>query len=302
MSAPLVSVLIPTYNSAKFLEEAIESVLNQTLRDFELIIVDDGSEDKIQDVIKRFDGRLQYHKRPHEGRPAARNVALELARGEYVAFLDADDLWEENRLARGVSVLNESPEIGLVHGEITVIDEAGQLVPQETRRAKRLFQREHAKGAGYFRLLDAQSLILSSTVLFRKKCLEQVGRFDPAFPVYEDYDWYLRFAFYFPFFLLDGPAVTKYRLHAKNSFTEFNSESVAKIYLSILEKQLVLLQKDGDSARNRTRRSRVLKKMTEFHWRLKEKKEVKNKLLEAARLDSSILLDWRVFQRFIFSL
>lgn len=302
MNARKVSVIIPAYNAAPYLSEAVESVFRQTFSDFEALVIDDGSTDETPRIAERFRPRLAYCRTEHQGRAAARNEGLRRARGEYVAFLDADDVWEPDRLERGVRLLDQRPEIGLVHGEVAAIDGDGNPKARETAALRKTYRMERHFGSGYLWLLSDESAIFSSTVLFRRAAAERVGFYDGAFPVYEDYDWYLRFAFEYPFFLLESPPVAKYRLHGANSFTEFSPDRVAKIYLAILEKQLAALQAHGTDRESRVRKSRVLRKMVEFHWRMREKKEVRAKLWEAARLDPALALDSRSIARFVLSL
>ncbi len=302
MSAPKVSVIIPAFNAARYLEAAIQSVFAQTFSDFEVVVIDDGSTDETEQMVKRFGSKLGYRRQEHAGRAHARNTGLTWARGEYIAFLDADDVWKSDRLSRGVRLLDQRSDIGLVHGEVSVIDAEGNLKAEETNSLRKTYRFERNFGSGYLWLLADHSAIFSSTILFRRDLVSRVGFYDETFPIYEDYDWYLRFAFGHSFFLLDPPAVAQYRKHGANSFTEFTPEIVSQIYLAILEKQLTELQTLNAGQQNRIRTSRVLRKMAEFHWRLRDKGQVKAKLLEAAKLDPRLVLDVRSLARFVFSL
>ena len=98
MKKPLVSVIIPTYNSAGYIEEALESVFEQTLQDFEIIVVDDGSTDGTGEVLRKYGDRIRYIYQENNGPASARNGGIRVARGEYIAFLDADDLWVSTKL------------------------------------------------------------------------------------------------------------------------------------------------------------------------------------------------------------
>lgn len=128
---PRVSVIIPCYNTARYVKETIESVLNQTRQDFEIIVVDDGSTDDSHNVIASInDQRIRYHYQPNQGLAAARNTGLALATGEFVAFLDADDFFLPEKLARQIAALDSQPEVGLVAGGHLYVDEFGNSLAE----------------------------------------------------------------------------------------------------------------------------------------------------------------------------
>ncbi|OGW85168.1 MAG: hypothetical protein A3C35_07185 [Omnitrophica bacterium RIFCSPHIGHO2_02_FULL_46_11] len=298
---PKVSVLIPAYNMASYLSEAIESVFRQTFKDFELIVIDDGSTDNTREIVSRFKNhRIDYYYQDNQGRAAARNTGLHLAKGQYVAFLDADDVWNPDRLDRGVAALDSTPELGLVHGEVEVIDEKGTQDLKRTAQIRKYYQAERKKGSGHLRLLD-KCAIFSSAILLRREYAVQVGDYDTAFPIYEDYDWYLRFSFCYPIGLINGPPIAKHRLHSENSFSGFDSKQHAEIYIRILEKQLAQVWKSEAGSAGK-RRSLILKKLVEFYWRTGDKDQVRVKLLEAVRLNPMLAFDLRSIWRLIFSL
>ena len=136
---PRVSVIIPTYNCARFLGKTIDSALRQTYRDFEVILVDDGSTDDTQALMARYSDSVHYVYQSNQGASAARNLAIGHSGGEFIAYLDADDLWSPEKLARQVEYLDTHPTCGFVHTEVSVIDEQDQtlhfLFNQETGRA-----------------------------------------------------------------------------------------------------------------------------------------------------------------------
>jgi glycosyltransferase involved in cell wall biosynthesis len=124
-----VSVIIPTYNRVQLVQEAIESVLRQSYRDVEIIVVDDGSTDDTEIMLRRFSSDIRYIKQANQGVNAARNHAVRLAQGEYIALLDNDDLWRDFKLALEVSILDSNPAIGFVFGDFYVLKPDGQLKP-----------------------------------------------------------------------------------------------------------------------------------------------------------------------------
>jgi glycosyltransferase involved in cell wall biosynthesis len=197
---PRVSVIIPTYNRKAFVLEAVESVLAQTYGDYELIVVDDGSPDNTGEVLKRYGERLRYVYQTQQGVSAARNRGFELAQGEFIAFLDSDDLWLPQKLALQVAFMDQHPE-----AQICYTDEIW------IRRGKRVNpQKKHAKYSGeiYPRCLPL-CIISPSSALMRRALFKQVGAFDPGLPVCEDYDLWLRVAARFPVFFIPQRLIVK---------------------------------------------------------------------------------------------
>ena len=128
MHKPRISVIIPTYNSAVFLPEAVESVLSQTFLPQEVIVVDDGSTDNTEDVLEPFRRRIHYIRQENQGPAVARNRGIAEAKGDLIAFLDADDVWVPEKTEIQVKVLRENPRIGLVHSYFDRLDMAEQRI------------------------------------------------------------------------------------------------------------------------------------------------------------------------------
>jgi glycosyltransferase involved in cell wall biosynthesis len=197
---PKVTVIIPTYNRKVCVQEAIESVLAQTYEEFELIVVDDGSTDGTGEVLKRYEKRLLYLYQANQGVSAARNNGLVLAQGEFIAFLDSDDLWLPKKLAIQIAFMDQHP-----HAQICYTDELW------IRRGVRVNpKKRHAKHSGeiYPHCLPL-CIISPSSVLMRRGLFEQVGGFDPGLPVCEDYDLWLRVAARFPVYFIPQRLIVK---------------------------------------------------------------------------------------------
>jgi glycosyltransferase involved in cell wall biosynthesis len=184
---PLVSVLVATYNSAKFLPATIDSVLAQTFSDFELIVVDDGSTDDTASVLEGYrDDRLKLIRQPNLGASAALVMGLRSARGLLIALLDSDDLWQKHSLAAHVNVLHGRPDIDLTFSWFQVVDEAGVEIGLHSRRFE---------GKTSFRALLADFVIAAtSNVIVRRSAIDDCGGIDPAFPRLYDLDLVLRVA------------------------------------------------------------------------------------------------------------
>ena len=189
-----VSVVIPTYNRAPFLPQALESVFAQTCQDFELIVVDDGSDDDTPQVVAGRDDRLRYLRLEHRGVSAARNAGLAAASAPYLAFLDSDDLWAPEMLATGIDYMETHPECGLVCSDFAVGETRGGSPPVRWEsflgvgRAQGLVQT-----AGFPELLSGNFVSLCTAVI-RTSAAREVGGFDEALPVMEDWDFALRLA------------------------------------------------------------------------------------------------------------
>jgi glycosyltransferase involved in cell wall biosynthesis len=186
MASPLVSVVLPVHDGERFLGEAVESVLSQTLRDFELVVVDDGSTDGTQDVLAAVgDRRLRVVARPHRGLVAALNAGIAVASAPYVARMDADDVSEPQRLERQVELLEQRARAGMTATWVAVVDEEGS----ELRR--HVLPPEHAD---LVRRLLLRNPFQHGSVLLRRDALEAAGGYRGDYGANEDYDLWRRLA------------------------------------------------------------------------------------------------------------
>jgi len=212
-SKPKVSVIIPTYNYGHFLGEAIRSVLGQTLQDWELIVVDDGSTDNTREVVAAFaDPRIHYIHQQNRGNPAARNAALRVVSGEYVAFLDADDVWFPEKLEKQVAKLDRlPPTVGLVYSDVYLFNnEDGTIIRsflQGRRPPQGRILRELLGPDGWF-ISDTGSLI-------RREVFQRVGLYDESLWWYEDWEMWVRIAAAYEVAALDEP-LARCRRHSAN--------------------------------------------------------------------------------------
>jgi glycosyltransferase involved in cell wall biosynthesis len=211
-----VTTVIATYNYARYLAESIASVLDQTWRDIELIVVDDASTDGTEMVVRQFvaDPRFQFLRQPTRTGPAvAFNRGLSLAGGQYVAVLGADDAWLPDKLARQVQSLTDNPRAALNYTNATIIDAHGNATGHHFP------DRCHRWGprAGWVLAdLAMWNFIPASSVLFRRHILDEVGLHDESLLVCEDWDLWLRIAARHEFSYLDESLV-RYRLHGSNA-------------------------------------------------------------------------------------
>jgi glycosyltransferase involved in cell wall biosynthesis len=206
----VVSAVITTYNRRHFLREAVLSVLEQDYGDKEILVVDDGSQDGSCEEIR--DLPIRYEWKPNGGISSARNYGISLTRGDYIAFLDVDDLWKEKKLSRQVRAMEENQEAILCYTDEIWI-----------RKGRRLNQKKrHQKYSGriYEHCLGL-CIISPSSALIRRKVFEDVGLFDESMPVCEDYDMWLRIASKYPVLFLPEPLIIKRGGHEDQLSTHY---------------------------------------------------------------------------------
>jgi glycosyltransferase involved in cell wall biosynthesis len=184
----LVSVIIPTFNNADYLVQAIESVLAQTYQNFEIIVVDDASTDNTEQVLQPYAERICYVRQDQCGPSVARNRGILQAHGELIAFLDADDLWRPAKLARQVEYLDCHPEACLVYTDFTRGSQPG------SNNESRLQVFKPRDSADAFHSLLEENFIATPTVMVRRSALGHSGLFDPTLRGSEDLDLWLRLA------------------------------------------------------------------------------------------------------------
>ncbi len=200
---PKVSIVIPAYNTMTFLPETLETVWTQTFPEFEVLIINDGSTDNLEHwVEQQTDPRLRMISQPNQGLAMARNAGIKAAQGEYIALLDADDLWEPTKLEQQVACLDHNPNVGLVYTWTALVDHTGQ--PSGHIIASQV------EGEVWQPFLTQNWITCGSNPLIRRTCFDQVGFFDPQTRGAEDWDMWLRLAQQFQFAVIKAPLV-KYR-------------------------------------------------------------------------------------------
>lgn len=234
------TVIIPTYNRVLFLKKAIDSVLAQTYKNFELMVIDDGSTDETPELISTYGKTILYIRQKNQGPSAARNTGIQNAHGRYLAFLDSDDTWKKEKLAIQTQVMFKNPDFLISH-----TDELWY------RRGKILNQKKkHAKYNGYiFDKCLPLCAVGMSTVMAKKELFKKIGLFDTSLPCCEDYDLWLRASVQHPFLLINKALTVKdggredqvSRIYAVG-MDKFRIKSLIKILEG--EKKLTLKQRD----------------------------------------------------------
>ena len=223
-SQPLVSVIIPTFNRAWCLFEAIDSVLAQTYPNYELIIIDDGSTDDTQKRLATRDG-FAVISQQNQGVSAARNRGIRASKGELIAFLDSDDLWLPNKLAVQVKFFTQNPGAMICQTQEIWIRNGKRINPKN----------RHRKASGYFfeRSLEL-CLVSPSAVMVKRELFDKLGHFDEHLPACEDYDLWLRIGANLPIYLVDEPLIVKRGGHADQlssnpGLDKFRIQSIQKL-------------------------------------------------------------------------
>jgi glycosyltransferase involved in cell wall biosynthesis len=232
---PTVSVILPTYNRAKLIDRAIKSVLGQTYQDFELIIVDDGSNDNTKDVVNSFDDkRIRYvwHKE-NKGANAARNTGIAMARGKYVAFQDSDDEWLPEKLEKQMRVFKNT-SVGVVYtGFWRIKGNEKTYIPSS--------KIEQKEGNIHHMLLHG-NFVTTQAAVIKRECFNKAGLFDESLPRLQDWELFIRISKHYLFKCVDEPLVISYFTPKSISA---NQEALISAHLYILEKHYDDLKMDN---------------------------------------------------------
>ena len=223
---PKVSVIIPAYNALAYLPETIDSLFKQTFSDFEVLIVDDGSSDGTAGWATQIkDPRVRVIYQKNQGSSVARNTGISAAKGEYIALLDADDLWEPTKLEKQVRFLEQNPSVGLV-------DTWTILINQKGKSTGRIIV-SYAEGDVWKQLVQFKPVCCcDSTPLIRRSCFDNVGLFNPDLPFLEDLDMWIRLAARYEFAAIKEPLV-RYRQHPQSKST--NCKGTLEAFRTIIE-------------------------------------------------------------------
>lgn len=208
----VVSVILPAYNAETTILETIQSIQKQTFADFELIVINDGSTDRTLELLSTIeDPRLRVFSYENGGLPVARNRGIVRAAGEYITFIDADDLWTPDKLELQLAALQQCPEAGVAYSWTAFINEKGKL----------LYARKPLviEGNVLPKLLVENFICSGSNILVRKQFIDVAGKFEPSLKSVEDWDYYLRLAAQCPFVL-----VPKYQILYRQSSRSMTSK------------------------------------------------------------------------------
>ncbi|MFH1847998.1 MAG: glycosyltransferase [Candidatus Omnitrophota bacterium] len=221
----LISTIIPTYNSEAFIKNTVESVLAQDYKNIELSIVNDGSTDNTEKVLRPYFDRIVYIKQENKGKSAALNLGIESAKGELLAFLDHDDLWLPHKLTRQYKYFRENPDVALIYSDLIIATDDGKQ-----RLSSRRMKNKPGQACDFYDLLT-KNYITTSTIIIKKECILKVGLFDAKYMLSNDYDMYLRLARHYRFGYIEEP-LTIYRQRQGNLTSRF-SENMYQEHIDI---------------------------------------------------------------------
>ena len=233
----MISVVIPTFNRANLLVRAIDSVLNQTIQDFEIIIVNDGSTDDTEEVISKLQSKkIDLITIENNGVSKARNVGILKARGEWIALLDSDDEWLPDKLEQQINFANKNPEIKIIHGE--------EIWYRNGKRVNQMNKHQKYGGKIYDKCLSL-CLISPSSVMIKKEIFNSEGLFNEEFVVCEDYDLWLRLTCKYKIGFIETQIIKKYGGHSDQLSRQYHSMDYWRVLsMNNILKQNILNQED----------------------------------------------------------
>jgi glycosyltransferase involved in cell wall biosynthesis len=242
---PAINVVTASYNVADYIGQAIHSALSQTFRDFELIVVDDGSTDGTLDVVRQIsDPRIRLETRPHQGAPASLADGIALARAPYLAFLDGDDFWNPNKLERHIRFLDSHPAVDLTFSWSRIVDEFGR----DTGLTSRLWN----GSISCSQLLADNVIGNASSPIFRREALLVAGGIDVNFPGYYDFDAWLRMSLMRPGNLVAIPEFLTFHRRRPGQLTA-DVAMMERSFDRLIEKMRAIAPEDAARSGKRAR-------------------------------------------------
>lgn len=280
---PKVSVIIPTYNREDYISETIQSVLDQTHKDFEVIVIDDGSTDNTKEKLAPFLKNIKLLEQNNSERAVARNNGIKNSSGKYIAFLDSDDIWTPNKLEKQIDILDSKKDIILAYGQCERINEKGKKI----KTAKR--QREGYNGNVFEKLLY-RNFVVSATSVIRRDYFEKTKGFETKYVPYEDWEFWIRYSLLGDFYFVNEP-LGFYRIHSAQSVKLASAEKIEKVTSLILEDSFKL----KEISKTIKNKSLGLANLRFCYWYLlvNERQKAHEKIKKAFELYPSFLIDPR---------
>lgn len=224
----IVSVIIPTYNRKNFIIQAIESVINQTYKNLEIIVIDDGSSDNTKETLKDYilNNKIKYFYKENSGVSNTRNYGIEKSTGSFLAFLDSDDFWKHDKIEKQINLFKSNDKLGLVHTCYTTLLDNQEITKHPDNP-------NYYQGKVFEKMIQF-NMVATSTVVIKKECIEKSGLFFQEYSPCEDYDLWIKISKYYEFAYLNE-ALAFYRENSTNNISK-NLDKFEKGAISIFDK------------------------------------------------------------------
>ena len=264
-----VSIIMLTYNRGQFIMESIISVLEQNFNDYELLIIDDGSIDGTRELVKQLnDPRVKYFYFEHTGKVShLRNIGIENSKGEYIAFIDSDDLWNKNKLNEQVIILDKHPNVGITFSDVYLFSDKDVMQKgiYNTFKEKKLINASIYESNIFALLITNSIAIYPSSVLFRKNCIDKVGLLDELFKLGET-NFFIKICYYYNAYITFD-YWTGIRKHEGNVSFNFFESGFEEMITTI-----ILFYKSGNLDSKTFKKSLVQLKynLAIYYWRKKD--------------------------------
>lgn len=257
---PAVSVIVPVRNCRDYIHEAIDSILDQSFADLEILVMDDGSDDFDYQSLNSYDQRIRVTRLAGGGVSRARNAGMRLARGQYLAFLDADDFWFPGKLGAQIAYFGNHPEVGVVFGGFVKWQKEsnGTFPPATslTTDCSNLVQADTERSGWLYTRLLMGLLVGMNTAIIRRTLYDRLGGFDESMRIGEDYDYWLRASRITQMHALAGP-VALYRIHTSSAMNRPDPENHLAVLLQTSRARWGLAGADGTAVSQKDFRRRV---------------------------------------------
>jgi len=305
---PEISVIIPSYNYAHLIRESLDSALAQTFTDTEIIVVDDGSTDQTREVLAPYLDRITYHFQQNQGLAAARNTGTRLARGKFITYLDADDIWYPDNLRIKHEILTRYPELGGVFSDFLIFSSLGVSHERGTKVLYPFFGRtgqafgdifqhtsevridgERSARVFYGNAFDSLfwgNFILPTTMLVNRSCIQKVGDFRSHMRNQEDYEYWLRFSRHYPLAYVDE-VLARYRRHPQQLTDHSKIEQMVTMVLEIIDAYEDECRKTGKMRMFNKRKSEILATLAKVYVGQGRAAEARRLYRSAIQLDPS---------------
>lgn len=240
----MISVVIATYNYGKYLSDAISSLQDQQYQDWECIVVDDGSKDNTAAIISNLqqkDARIKYFKQDNSGPSVARNTGLDLSTGNYVLFLDADDLLQPNKLKSHWEVLDKNQDVDIAYGDVRYFNDGDKsnLFYSLNKKNRPWIPKYKGNGRQLVNMVLKQNIMVTSSPLYRKKLFDDFQAYDPKLLKLEDWELFQRLALKDLYFYFVNAEDSLVLMRAHESSYSFDKRGMRSYFLPILEKHFI---------------------------------------------------------------